>query len=172
MTSLILRTSARLMFPLLLLFSIFLMLRGHNAPGGGFAGGLFAAAAFAMQAIAESPAAAKRALRVDPHLLIGIGLLLALASGVWSLAYERPFLTGLWFDLHWVGEGGITLGSPLLFDLGVYLAVVGVTTMVILALAEQDELQVPSQSTHAADADPVAPPPGDHDSPPEERALP
>jgi len=75
--SLILSTATRLLLPLLLMFSIFLLLRGHNEPGGGFVGGLVAAAAFALHAIAYSVAATRRLLIIDPRALIGTGLLIA-----------------------------------------------------------------------------------------------
>ena len=85
MTSLILSTATRYLLPLLLLFSIFLLLRGHNEPGGGFAGGLVAAAAFALYTIAHNVAEAKKALYVNPHTLIATGLLVAVSSGLISL---------------------------------------------------------------------------------------
>ena len=76
MSSLIVRTAARVLMPLLLMYGIFLLLRGHNAPGGGFAGGLVVAAAYSLSSFAFGPAAARRALIVDPSRLIGVGLLL------------------------------------------------------------------------------------------------
>jgi multicomponent Na+:H+ antiporter subunit B len=134
MTSLILSTATRYILPLLLIFSIFLLLRGHNEPGGGFVGGLVAAAAFALYVIAFDVATARRTLGIDPRTLIGLGLLLALSSGLVSLFGGLPFMTGLW------GEASVPLlgkpGTPLFFDIGVYLAVIGVTLTIIFALAE------------------------------------
>lgn len=136
MSSLFLRTTARYLLPLLLLFSIFLFLRGHNAPGGGFAAGLVAAAAFALYSIAYGSGATRRVLRVEPRLLIGLGLLTALASGLWGLAVDRPFLSGQW-DLALPGLGKLAgFGSPVLFDAGVYLTVTGVMLTIVLALEE------------------------------------
>ncbi len=134
MTSLILSTAARYMLPLLLLFSVFLLLRGHNEPGGGFVGGLVAAAAFSLYAIAYDVATARRVLGIDPRFLIGLGLLVALGSGVVSLAQGLPFMTGLWSEYAWPILGKV--GTPLLFDIGVYLVVIGVTLTIIFALAE------------------------------------
>jgi multicomponent Na+:H+ antiporter subunit B len=74
MTSLILSTAARYLLPLLLLFSLFILVRGHNEPGGGFIGGLIAAAAFALNAIAFDAGTTRRTLRLDPRMLIPIGL--------------------------------------------------------------------------------------------------
>ena len=137
MTSLILRTATRFLLPLLLLFSVFLMLRGHNEPGGGFVGGLVAAAAFALYTIAYGVEAARRLLRVDPHILIGAGLLLAAGSGLFSLFAGSPFLTGRWVEVNVPDVGKVGLGTPLLFDTGVYLVVMGITLMIVLSLAEE-----------------------------------
>jgi multicomponent Na+:H+ antiporter subunit B len=73
MNSLILGTATRFLMPLMLLFSIFLLLRGHNMPGGGFAGGLVAAAAFALYSIAASVGTTRKALRFEPQNFIGVG---------------------------------------------------------------------------------------------------
>lgn len=134
MTSLILSTAARYILPLLLLFSVFLLLRGHNEPGGGFVGGLVAAAAFALYAIAYDVATARRVLSVDPRTLIGLGLLVALGSGMVGLVTGQPFMTGLWSEYAVPILGKV--GTPLLFDIGVYLVVIGVTLTIIFALAE------------------------------------
>ena len=137
MKPLILPTAARLLLPLLLLFSVFLLLRGHNLPGGGFAAGLVAAAAFALYAIASDVPAARRALGVAPRALLGGGLLVALASGLLPVLGGRPFLTGLWGYLSLPGIGRVDVGTPLLFDVGVYLVVVGMTLTIVLSLAEE-----------------------------------
>lgn len=139
MSSRILRTASRLLNPLLLLVSVFLLLAGHHEPGGGFVGGLVAAAAFALLVFSHGPAAARRALGVDPLVLAGAGLAVAAASGLAGLAAGRPFLTGLWAKLRLPGLGELELGTPLLFDLGVYLLVVGVTLTMVFALAEEED---------------------------------
>jgi multicomponent Na+:H+ antiporter subunit B len=138
MKSLILRTATRFLLPMMLLFSAFLLLRGHHLPGGGFVGGLVAAAAFSLYAFAFDPREARLLLRVDPRSLIGGGLLLALASGSLSLLAGDPFMTGLWgtLDLGRVGE--IKLGTPLFFDAGIYLVVLGSTLAMILTMAERE----------------------------------
>jgi multicomponent Na+:H+ antiporter subunit B len=137
MRSLILSTAARLLLPLILLFSVFLLLRGHNEPGGGFIGGLVASTAFALYALAYDVKQARRTLRVDPHVLIAAGLLVALVSGLLPLLFGKPFLTGLWIEreLPVLGKAG----TPLLFDLGVYLVVFGIMLMILFALAEKPE---------------------------------
>lgn len=133
--SLILATAARYLFPLLLLFSVFLLMRGHNEPGGGFVGGLVAAAAFSLYAMAEGVGTARRLLGVDTRVLIGLGLLVAASSGLISLAAGQPFMTGLWsgFTVPLLGK----VGTPLMFDIGVYVVVLGVTLTIVFTLAEE-----------------------------------
>jgi len=135
MPSLILSTATRYLMPLLLLFSVYLLFRGHNEPGGGFVGGLTAAAAFALFAIAEGVAPARRVLYLHPRILLGIGLLLAASAGLVSLFAGLPYATGMWSALELTAVG--KLGTPLLFDVGVYLVVVGMVLVIVFELAEQ-----------------------------------
>ena len=93
MTSSILRTATRFLMPLLLLFAVFLLLRGHNEPGGGFVGGLVVAAAFVLYAIAYGVSASRRALLVEPSMLLGAGLLVAVGSGMPAVLLGQPFMT-------------------------------------------------------------------------------
>lgn len=137
MNSLILQATLRLIQPLLLMFSIFLLLRGHNAPGGGFAGGLMLASVFALHAIAFDVEAARAALHVSPRHLIALGLLTAVASGLISLAMKLPFMTSLWVAVPFGSIGKLDLGTPVLFDVGVYLVVSGVTLVIVFSLAEE-----------------------------------
>ncbi len=137
MTSLILRTATRYLVPLMLLFSVFLLLRGHNLPGGGFIAGLVAAAAFTLYALSYSVEEARNILQIDPHLLFGSGLLLALLSGLWPLLDRRAFLTGVWSEIFLPSFGDIALGTPFFFDIGVYLVVIGVTVVILFRLAEE-----------------------------------
>jgi multicomponent Na+:H+ antiporter subunit B len=134
-SSLILRTSARTIEPLLLFYSFYVLAAGHHEPGGGFVGGLVAAAALTLHSIAFGVDSARRALRWDPQSLMGAGLVVALAS-VWAgpLAGRAP-MTGLWG--HMPGRTAIDLGTPVLFDLGVYLVVAGATLAVIFSLSEE-----------------------------------
>lgn len=135
MKSLILSTATYYLLPLLLLFSIFLLIRGHNQPGGGFVGGLVAAAALALYAIAQGTAEVRRAIRLRWGALIGIGLLTAMGSGLLGLLSGYPFMTGRWYaqPVPLLGK----VGTPLLFDVGVYLVVLGVTMTIIFTLAEE-----------------------------------
>lgn len=137
MISLILRTISRYHLPLLLMFSFFLCLRGHNAPGGGFIGGLVASTGWVLYAIAFDASAARRVLRIEPQWLIICGLLLALGSGGIGMMAFVPFLTAVWVEVFIPGMGKVHLGTPLLFDLGVYLLVIGATLTIILAMDEE-----------------------------------
>jgi multicomponent Na+:H+ antiporter subunit B len=137
MNSIILRTATRLLFTVLLLFSIFILLRGHNEPGGGFIAGLVTGGAFVLYAMAYGAAAARLVLRIEPITLTGAGLLLACGSGLIALTAGEPFLTGKWVSLDWLGDEPIKIGTPIIFDIGVYLVVIGVTVTIILSLAEE-----------------------------------
>jgi multicomponent Na+:H+ antiporter subunit B len=137
MTSLILRTTARYLLPILLMFSVFVLLRGHSKPGGGFIGGLVAAVAYVLYAIAYDAAETRRVLPVEPRLLIGVGLLVVVGSGMMGMLGNEPFLSGQWGHVSVPGLGTVELGTPVLFDTGVYLVVFGVTLSIILALAEE-----------------------------------
>jgi multisubunit Na+/H+ antiporter MnhB subunit len=135
MTSSILQTAARLLMPLLLLFAIFLLLRGHNQPGGGFVGGLVVAASFVLYSIAFGVDTARRALLVRPSRLLGIGLLVALVSGLPGVAAGQPFMTAIWTTVG-AGSTALDVGTPLVFDVGVFLAVIGVVLTIVFTLAE------------------------------------
>jgi multisubunit Na+/H+ antiporter MnhB subunit len=134
-TSIILRTVTRVLMPLLLLFALFLLLRGHNAPGGGFVGALVVAAAFVLYTIAYGVEPSRRALRVDPATLLPVGLLVALVSGIPAVLSGRTFMTALWTRVV-VGRAAVDVGTPLLFDVGVFLAVLGVVLTIVFTLAD------------------------------------
>ena len=135
MNSLILSAAVRFLLPILLMFSLFLLFRGHHAPGGGFVGGLVAAAAFSLYAIAYDVKTALALLRIDPRYLIASGLMLALGCGLLGLVTGQDFFTGLWLKqpLPVIGK----VGTPVIFDIGVYLVVFGATLTIIFALAEE-----------------------------------
>jgi multicomponent Na+:H+ antiporter subunit B len=136
-TSLILGTTSRLIVPVLLLFSIFLLFRGHNEPGGGFAGGLVEAGGYILVAIARDPGTARRILTIDPPVLVGAGLVVGFAAGIIGTLVGRPLLTGVWIEIPLPDDTVLELGSPLLFDVGVYLVVLGTTLGIVLALIEE-----------------------------------
>ena len=131
MTSSIFKTGARYLMPLLLLFALYLLLRGHNEPGGGFVGGLVAAAAFALYLIANGVQRARQVLWIKPMSLLVAGLSIALLSGMPGVIRGQSFMTS-----QWTLEP-IAIGTPMLFDLGVFLVVAGVILMMIFSLAEE-----------------------------------
>lgn len=137
MKSLILQTAARYLFPLLVLYAVFLLVRGHHEPGGGFVAGLMTAAPIALCALAYDVDRARSLLPLTPIDLIALGLALAAGVGAGALFGGAPFLTGGWYKLPLPGGGALELGTPLVFDLGVYLVVVGVATEIVFALAAQ-----------------------------------
>ncbi|MEQ1901332.1 MAG: MnhB domain-containing protein [Devosia sp.] len=130
MSTLIFRTMAPLLCCLMALFSLFILLRGHNDPGGGFIGGLIAAAAIAIYAMAFSVHHAREVLRLHPLAYAGVGVLAGGVAGLASLISGAPFLTGIWLP-------GYHFGTPGLFDIGVYLAVFGTLAEVTLALEDR-----------------------------------
>ncbi|MEX0928551.1 MAG: Na+/H+ antiporter subunit B [Balneolales bacterium] len=136
MNSLILKTISGLLFALLLLISVYLFIRGHNEPGGGFIGGLVGAGAFVLFIIAYGPDDARRILRFEPRTFIGWGLLFAVSSGIISMLFGNSYLTGVWTTPVLFGNE-LHLGTPLIFDLGVYLVVIGFTLTVIYSLEEE-----------------------------------
>ncbi len=138
MNSLILNAATRLLVSLMLLFSVYMLLRGHNDPGGGFIGGLIAGIGFALYAIAHGTAAARRALRFDPAAIAMFGLGIALLAGLWSALSGDPLFTGQWWFVGAEpGDKGLPLSTVLVFDIGVYLVVVGAVLTLVLALEEE-----------------------------------
>ncbi len=137
MSSLILTTATRLVFFVVLLFSVYLLLRGHNSPGGGFIAGVMTALGILLQAIASDLRYVRRVFRVEPRLLAGIGLATSLSTGLVPMVFGYPFLTSTFGHLHAPWLGDIEIASAMFFDLGVYGVVVGGTLLMIMTLAEE-----------------------------------
>jgi len=136
MNTVIFRTAAPLIVATMLVFSVYICLRGHNEPGGGFIGGLIGAASIAVFGMASGVPAVRRALRVDPLVLAGCGVLLASFAGLMSLFIDAPFLTAIWLYLD-MGDTTVPLSTPLFFDIGVYLVVFGTISAIALALEDE-----------------------------------
>ena len=135
MKTLILKTASGYLLPVLLLFSVFILLRGHYLPGGGFVGGLVASIAFVLHAFANGLENTKSLLRIHPGFLMPFGLAIAFVSGLAPMFLANlPFMTGIWFDepLPVIGM----VGSALFFDTGVFLVVIGVTLTIIFTISE------------------------------------
>lgn len=134
MNSLVLSAFARLFFAMMIAVSLYVLYRGHNEPGGGFVGGLIGASGLAVLALAEGVGAARRVLHLHPVALMGTGLVLALLSGLPGLFLQGSYLTHWWLHL-----GSLHLGTALLFDIGVYLVVIGGVLALVLRFYEEDE---------------------------------
>jgi multicomponent Na+:H+ antiporter subunit B len=131
MNSMILRATSRLILPAALIFSVYVLLRGHNEPGGGFIGGLIAAAGIAVHAIPRGRVSLTQLLFASPKTYIGAGIALALVSGVPSLLLAQPYLTQQWpFQ-------ALALGTTLIFDVGVYLVVIGAVLSFLFYYVEE-----------------------------------
>lgn len=137
MSPLILRVAAAHIKPVLILFSLYLLSKGHNEPGGGFVGGLVAASAFLLHLIAYDAAATRKSLPLEPHALMGIGLLLAAGSSLAPLFWGESFFKGLWFDIPLWPGASFTTGTPQIFDIGVYLVVLGTMLVIFLNLKDR-----------------------------------
>lgn len=137
MKSPILETASRYLLSILLVFAVFLLLRGHNAPGGGFAGGLVAGAAFTLHAGAFDARRAQRALVLRPPSLLAGGLATMLAAALVPLLQGLAPMTGLWTTIPVPGSDPVHLGTPLLFDVGVFLTVLGTVTTITFAWEAQ-----------------------------------
>jgi len=140
MNSIVLRTTTAVLLPIMLVLSVVVLLRGHNEPGGGFVGGLVAAAGFSLHAISHGAESTRRLLRMDPRTLIGTGLLVAVLSGMPALIARSPYLEGRWLSLDAPGlSDPLKVGTPILFDIGVYLLVLGGSLLMAISLQETQD---------------------------------
>lgn len=138
MTSVILRIGSRYLAILLLLFSVYMLLRGHNEPGGGFIGGLIGATGFVIHALACGTTQTRAALRLSPEGLAFTGLGVALLAGLAAGLAGEEFLTGQWLFLGATEDSyGLPLSTVLLFDIGVYFVVFGAALTLVFALEEE-----------------------------------
>ncbi|GAL27102.1 Na(+) H(+) antiporter subunit A [Vibrio variabilis] len=129
--SLIFATTAHIVAALMLVFSLYLLLRGHNAPGGGFIGALIAVIGLSLLMFAESPSYVRERLYYSPFGIAMVGLAVSALSGVMSLLVGLPYLTGLWW------KEVVPLGTPLLFDVGIYLSIIGGVMGMLLKVNEE-----------------------------------
>jgi len=132
----IMQTLTRLLFPLMLMVAVFIFIRGHNLPGGGFIAGLIAAVALIVQYLANGIAWTAERLKVEMHKVIGMGLLIATVTGLVAMGLGYPFLTTTYTYLTWPVVGKFEVASAIAFDLGVFLVVVGSTVMSLVQLGK------------------------------------
>jgi len=137
MKSQILQTATKYMLPILLMFSVFVLLRGHYHPGGGFVGGLVASIAFVLHSFSNGTDSTMRLLKYHPRIFVPFGLLIAASSMVAPLFFGLPVMTGLWMDEPIPVIGMV--GSALFFDLGVYVVVVGVVLTILFTISQYSD---------------------------------
>jgi multicomponent Na+:H+ antiporter subunit B len=162
------KTVVRFAFFLVNVFALYLLLRGHNLPGGGFIGGIATAISLILLSLALGIQELHRIMRTDPVRLAASGLLLATLTGLGPMLLGHPFLEHTNFHFHEVPVlGELHLGTPLAFDVGVFLVVVGVTAKIIFVLTKSIEglraLVIADQSRYSS---PVEQPIEDHEEDP------
>ena len=134
MQSKLLQIAARFIKPMFLLISLAVLYRGHNLPGGGFIGGLLAASGYIFYMMAYNVKSTVKKMWIKPFRLMALGLLLAFISGFFAFFENAPFMTGQWMSVF-----GVKLGTPTQFDVGVYLAVVGVLLTIMISILNKQE---------------------------------
>jgi multicomponent Na+:H+ antiporter subunit B len=139
MRSLILLKIARGILPITTLFAVYLLLRGHNEPGGGFIAGLVTASAVVLQGLAFGTHATRERLRPLLRPAAAVGLLIAAVSGILAVFAGDPALTHYHWHIPLPGDGYYHLATTLLFDIGIYMVVVGTAVMLVSSFAEADE---------------------------------
>jgi multicomponent K+:H+ antiporter subunit A len=142
----------RMLLPVAGIVSVYFLLRGHNAPGGGFVGGLVIATAIIVQYMTSGVLWVESRLRIHPQYWIGVGLLAAGTAGISAWFFAAQFLTSIEWDATLPLLGTLHLSSTLLFDVGVYMAVVGATVLMLVAIAHQS-LRRPRRSLPVDDQD-------------------
>ena len=134
--SLILRTVSMGLLFVIVMFSFYVFLKGHNQPGGGFIAGLIASAMILIQHLAYSHEDLDQTFYPVFHRMIGLGLFLALLSGLFGVIAGSAFLAGYHWELPLPGGGHVAIPSVIVFDLGVYLVVIGTVVGIFRALEE------------------------------------
>ncbi len=138
MSSVILRAGTRYLAGILLIFSLFMLLRGHNEPGGGFIGGLIGATSFVLYAVGCSVSEARRALRVLPQTVAVAGLGISLLAGTSASLFGDALFTGQWLFIGATDDDkGLPVSTVLFFDIGVYLVVFGSILTLVFAMEEE-----------------------------------
>lgn len=135
MKSLLFRYASSILTPIMLIFSLLVLYRGHNLPGGGFVGGLIAASAYVMFFFGHGGEVARQKLPLKPNHITSAGLIIALLAGCIPLFSGKVFLKGLWTEIA-AADFSIKVGTPMLFDIGVYLVVAGTTIMIFYHLKD------------------------------------
>lgn len=136
MNNIILEKIALLFLRGIAIMSVFLLLRGHNSPGGGFIGAIVLAIGFIFYSMIFGSERIERILYFNTRIWMGIGLGLVLVAAIWPVFLGQDPLTGLWYIGHWPLLGEIHLGTPLIFDTGIFIGVAGLILSVIITIME------------------------------------
>ena len=136
MHSIILKKVSKLLLIMSVILAVFFLLRGHNKPGGGFIAGILASAGFIFYAMIHGTKAVEKRIRVDTRFVRALGLTLSVAACFIPVLLGQAPLTGIWITLPLWPGGDLPLGTPLLFDLGVFFVVVGVILSIIFSIME------------------------------------
>ncbi|MGN7183018.1 Na(+)/H(+) antiporter subunit B [Cytobacillus kochii] len=138
-SNVILQSMTKVLLFLIMIFSIYIFFAGHYTPGGGFVGGLLTSGAILLLLLAYDLQTVRNILPVNFLYMVAVGLVFAIGTGAGSLIFNKPFLTHAFGDLHVPILGELHLHTATLFDLGVYLVVVGVTMSIIQTIGGDDE---------------------------------
>ncbi len=137
MNSAILKLASQYLKWIMIIFSVFILLRGHNYPGGGFIGGILAGSGLLFDAMANKVAILHKKLPVKPFSLIAAGLLACVAAAVPGIITGEGILTAYQTKINFPVLKEITPGTPLLFDTGIYLLVTGSFLLIIFSIMEE-----------------------------------
>lgn len=138
MNSVILQIASKYVRWLLVIFSVIMLLRGHNLPGGGFIGGLLAGLSLAYKGFAFTPSVLEKEMKIRPEIFMVFGLLLIFISLWPGVVLEGTLMQGIWFTIPFPFTEGYKFGTPFLFDIGVYFVVIGVTVLFLFSLSDKD----------------------------------
>lgn len=136
MNNVILEKTTRLFLKVMAIISLYLLFRGHNSPGGGFIGGIVLATGFIFYGIVFGSNEIKKIIRYNSRTWMGIGLSLVILAAVIPLFFGEEPLTGIWYEGLWPLLGTVHLGTPLIFDTGIYVGVAGLILSVIITIME------------------------------------
>jgi multicomponent Na+:H+ antiporter subunit B len=137
MNSVILQIASKYVRWLMVIFSIIILLRGHNYPGGGFIGGLLAGLSIAYKGFAFTPELVKEQIKIKPEGFIGLGLSVVFFS-IWpGVFFKTALMEGVWVTIPFPFSEGIKFGTPFLFDIGVFFIVIGVTLLFLFSLTRE-----------------------------------
>lgn len=134
----ILQTATKIVLFIIVLFSVYIFFAGHYTPGGGFVGGLLTAGAIILLLLAFDMKTVAKILPVNYMNMAALGLLIAIGTGAGALLFNKPFLTHAFTYAHIPVLGKLSLHTAAIFDLGVFLVVVGVTMTIIQTIGEDE----------------------------------